>query len=57
MQTVGELVRNLREEKNLTQKDLATRSRVPRSTIAMVEAGDRNFSSRTAKKVFNVLLK
>jgi transcriptional regulator with XRE-family HTH domain len=39
---IGDLVRQLRIEQQLTQEDLAARSRMHRNFVASIERGERN---------------
>lgn len=55
--TGGELLKQLRKEKRLTQQDIAKFLRVDRSTIGKYETGESNFNVATAKflaVIFNV---
>lgn len=46
-------IRNLREEKNLTQEELAWKSDVNRTSMNHVENGRRNISVETLNKIIN----
>lgn len=48
-------LRTIREQKGLTQKELAERAGVVQSLISMVESGTANFSIKVAKRVCAVL--
>ncbi|WP_067151793.1 helix-turn-helix domain-containing protein [Pseudotamlana agarivorans] len=43
----GENVLRLREEKNLSQDDIAAKCRVTKSSLSVIENGGRNFSFTT----------
>jgi len=48
-------IRALREEKNLTQQELAWKSEVDRSFMSHAESGLRNISIDTLNKIINGL--
>ena len=52
---IGNRIRALREEKGITQKDLAFDSDLDRSYIASVENGQRNISIVNVEKIANAL--
>jgi transcriptional regulator with XRE-family HTH domain len=43
----GENFRKLREAKGLSQDDIAARSRITKSSVSVIENGNRNFSFST----------
>ena len=56
---IGNKIKKLREEKRLTQKELAEEMELAQSTIAMLESGKKEGSTKTLKKLadfFNVTL-
>lgn len=48
-------IRELREEQNLTQEELAWKSELNRTTMNHIENGRRNISAETLEKVINGL--
>lgn len=48
---IGKRIRSIREEKNMSQKDLAYSSDLDRSYIASVENGQRNISVVNIEKI------
>jgi transcriptional regulator with XRE-family HTH domain len=48
---LGKLIRNAREEANLTQEELASKAEVDRSYIGGIERGERNVSFLTLVKI------
>ena len=57
MREIAEIIKKLRSEKNLTQKQLAEEIGVSKSTVAMWETGDRKPSRELLEQVadyFNV---
>lgn len=52
---IGLRIKELRELKNITQKDLAYASDLDRSYIASVESGHRNISIVNIEKIANSL--
>ena len=51
----GEKVRKLREEKGLSQEELAFRAGVHRTYIGMIERGEKNITLRNIEKIANAL--
>ena len=54
---VGLQIKKLREERNLTQEDLANDCNIPKSQIGRIERGEINTTLRTLSKIskaFNV---
>ena len=57
MSDIGNRIKKLRKEKNLTQKELGDKLNVHANTISMYEKGNRKVSLETANKlseIFNV---
>lgn len=52
---IGNRIKTLREEKNMSQKDLAFSSDLDRSYIAGVEGGKRNISIVNIEKIATAL--
>ena len=52
---IGNRIRDLRQEKAMSQKDLAYDSNLDRSYIASVENGKRNISIENIEKIANAL--
>jgi len=52
---IGNRIKELRELKNMSQKDLAYTSDLDRSYIASVENGQRNISIVNIEKIANAL--
>lgn len=52
---IGNRIKELREEKNMSQKDLSFSSDLDRSYIASVENGQRNISIVNIEKIANSL--
>lgn len=48
-------IRELREQQNLTQEELAWKSELNRTTMNHIENGRRNISSETLEKIINGL--
>lgn len=48
---LGQIIRNKREQKNLTQIELASKAGVDRNYIGMLERGERNPSFLSLQKV------
>lgn len=55
IQSIGLQIRKLREEKNLSQQNLADLCNVPKSTIARIERTEVNVKLITLVKIANVL--
>jgi Predicted transcriptional regulator with C-terminal CBS domains len=51
----GELIRSLREEKGISQRVLAERARVNRSTLRRIEAGKTSGDIATMERVLDFL--
>lgn len=54
---IGNKIKKLREEKRLTQQELAEEMGLAQSTIAMIESGKKEGSTKTLKKLadfFNI---
>ena len=51
----GEKVRKLREEKELSQEELAFRAGLHRTYIGMIERGEKNITLRNIEKIANAL--
>jgi len=56
MTTVGDLIRTLRTEKDLTQKELATKVRIPRGTVSNIENGHSGLTTDRARKLLKFLM-
>ncbi len=54
-QKIGQFIANLREQKGLTQGDLASRLDTSQSTIARIENGEQNFTTDTLLKISQAL--
>lgn len=52
---IASRIRELREEKNLTQEELAWKSEVNRTSMNHIENGRRNISTETLEKILNGL--
>ena len=52
---IGQRIKELREETNMSQKDLAYAADLDRSYIASVENGQRNVSIVNIEKIANAL--
>lgn len=52
---VGSRIKEIREEKSISQKDLAYTANLDRSYIASVESGQRNISIVNLEKIANAL--
>lgn len=52
---IGERVRKLRKEKEISQEDLAFRSELHRTYISLVERGESNLSILTLERIANGL--
>ncbi|HRG88131.1 MAG TPA: helix-turn-helix transcriptional regulator [Chitinophagales bacterium] len=52
---IAKRIRELREERNLTQEELAWKSEVNRTFMNHVENGRRNISIETLEKILNGL--
>ena len=50
-QKIGQRIKELREQKHISQKDLAYTSDIDRSYIASVESGKRNISIVNIEKI------
>lgn len=55
IQSIGLQIRKLREEKNLSQQNLADLCNVPKSTIARIERAEVNVKFITLVKIANAL--
>jgi transcriptional regulator with XRE-family HTH domain len=59
-QKLGEVIKRLRRENNMTQEDLADKIAVDRSYMGFIERGERNISLEKIiriSKAFNIKLK
>jgi len=54
-QAIGYVIRNLRQNKNLTTKVLANKAKVARTLITQIELGQVSPSLRTLGKIANAL--
>lgn len=54
-QKIGKRIKELRDNKGISQKDLAFDSDLDRSYIASVESGNRNISIVNIEKIANAL--
>lgn len=54
-QKIGKRIKELRDTKGISQKDLAFDSDLDRSYIASVESGNRNISIVNIEKIANAL--
>lgn len=52
---IGQRIKDLREQKNMSQKDLAYAADLDRSYIASIENGQRNVSIVNIEKIANAL--
>lgn len=52
---IGEKIRKYREEKNITQEDLALSAGLNRAYIGYIERGERNPSTETIAKIAKAL--
>lgn len=52
---IGQRIKNLREQVNMSQKDLAYTADLDRSYIASVESGSRNISIINLEKIADAL--
>lgn len=52
---VGLQIKRLREERNLTQEDLANDCNIPKSQIGRIERGEINTTIRTLHKISKAL--
>lgn len=52
---LGRIIRNKREARGISQIELATKSKVDRNYIGMVERGERNPSYLSLQKIANGL--
>ncbi len=52
---IGQRIKELREQKNMSQKDLAYLADMDRSYIAGIESGQRNVSIINIEKISNAL--
>lgn len=48
---IGKRIRNLRNEADLSQEELADRCGVHRTYIGAIERGEKNITAKTAEKV------
>ncbi len=53
--TIAKKVKELRQERKLTQEKLAERTHLSTTHIGMVEIGKRRMSMKTLQKIANVL--
>ncbi len=53
--TVGDAIRAYRNREEITQKELAIKSRIKRQHISEIERGERNIGVATAKKLAKAL--
>jgi transcriptional regulator with XRE-family HTH domain len=54
-QKLGEMVKRLRRENNMTQEDLADKIQVDRSYMGFIERGERNISLEKIVRICKVL--
>jgi transcriptional regulator with XRE-family HTH domain len=54
-QKVGERIKNLRNQKKISQEDLANRAGMARGFVSGVETGKRNITVETLGKILEVL--
>lgn len=54
-QKIGKRIRQLREEKHITQEDLALESKLNRAYVGYIERGERNPSTETISKIAKAL--
>lgn len=52
---IGSLITNLREQRGLTQTDLAKALHTSQSAVARMEKGEQNFSTEMILKVGSIL--
>jgi UDP-N-acetylglucosamine 1-carboxyvinyltransferase len=52
---IGNFIAEMREQLNITQKDLADELNTSQSSIARMEKGEQNFSTKTLSKISKVL--
>jgi transcriptional regulator with XRE-family HTH domain len=52
---LGEKIKKIRKEKELSQEQLATKSKLHRTYISDIERGDRNVSIRNIEKIAKAL--
>lgn len=57
LQHIGRFVADLREERGMTQKDLAKKLKTTQSTIARIEKGEQNLSASMLSKISTALEK
>lgn len=55
LQEVGLLIKKLREQKGLSQEDLANDCNIPKSQIGRIERAEINTTLRTLYKIANAL--
>lgn len=55
MDLIGETIKNIRQEKNLTQEQLGKLVGVQKAQISKLESGNNNVTVNTLLKVFNAL--
>lgn len=55
LQSIGELIHDLRNERGITQKDLATKIGTTQSAIARIENGGQNISTEMLAKISKAL--
>lgn len=55
IEAVGLQIKRLREEKNLSQEDLANDCNIPKSQIGRIERAEINTTLRTLYKIADVL--
>ena len=48
---IGQFIKSLREQKNITQLDLANRLDTSQSAVARMESGEQNFTTETLEKI------
>ena len=52
---IGSNIREMREERGMTQQDLAARCNMEKSNISRIEAGRTNLTARSALKISQAL--
>lgn len=52
---IGSNIREMREERGMTQQDLAARCNMEKSNISRIEAGRTNLTARSAWKISKAL--
>ena len=52
---IGEFIKNLREQRGLTQDEFAKSLNTSQSAVARMEKGEQNFSTEILTKISNVL--